>query len=131
MNKEEEFQDIIDDGLAFLKSLTRYYGPEKGMEVWESMGDAIGVDVKGAIFFKMLVDPNATKVRFMAYSIGGDPQNAVFVIKAIRQYTGLGLKEAKDAWDGSKIKPVAVKTLDRLSRINLANELRQLGCRVL
>ena len=42
---------VVFDGIRFLESLTTHFGPEKGMAVWDSLGDALGRDIKGRVFF--------------------------------------------------------------------------------
>jgi ribosomal protein L7/L12 len=96
------------------------------MEVWNAMGEAMGKEIKGQVFFKMLTGETGTIVRFTAGQ-AHDNGNAVPVIKAIRVATGLGLKEAKDMWDESKIKSVSIRLNATDARI-LSRELRTLGC---
>jgi len=127
---DQEFEDLIYDGVMFLKSITNYYGPEKGIEIWEAMSDAIGIDVKGAVFFKMLSGDTCRNVRFHASSAMAFG-NAVPVIKAIRTYTQFGITEAKRIWDDSCTKLALVVIDDADAQRKLTTELRELGCRVL
>lgn len=97
---------LVSDGLRFLRSITDYYGHERGMEVWEAMGEAMGKEVKGKVFFAMLTGKTPNRVTFrrppnMKVASFGSSSGipVVQVIKLIREYTGLGLKEAKDKWD--------------------------------
>ena len=55
--------------------------------------------------------------------------NAVAVIKCIRNYTGMGLKEAKDIWDASKLQLTDIRVEPDRQR-DFARELRNLGCNV-
>ena len=121
--EDPNFEAIIFDGIRFIESLTKYYGPEKGMEVWNSMGEAMGKEVKGKVFFAMVTGHTSGRLRFAA----GNCTQAVPVIKAIRSATGLGLKEAKDIWDASRITPQVVEISPSGSR-DLSNSLRELGC---
>lgn len=121
---------VISDGIQFLQSLTRHYGPEKGQEVWNAMGEAVGKEVRGKIFFKMIAGETGVQLRFNA----GDAEmtgNAIPVIKCIRTYTGFGLKEAKDCWDKSKTQLVVLTTDSYEQTRLLGRELRQLGCNIL
>ena len=59
---------------------------------------------------------------------GGDKK--INVIKEIRTITGLGLKEAKDAWDLTAIKTVTIEGVQRDTRSSFVRELRDLGVRV-
>lgn len=126
-NIEDTLEIVIYDGIQFLNSLTRHYGPEKGQEVWKSMSDALGKEITGKMFFKMLCGESGNLVRFRA----GQHNNAVPVIKAIRVATGLGLKEAKDKWDLSKDQLTSIQTSHFESARVLRRELKELGCEVL
>lgn len=119
----DELDEVVFDGIRFLESMTRYYGAEKGMALWESMGEALGDEVKGKVFFSMLTGETSGRVRFSA----GTATDAVGVIKAIRSATGAGLKEAKDYWDLSKVKIVSVEVHDRDAKRQLERSLRDLG----
>jgi ribosomal protein L7/L12 len=125
-----ELAYVIADGIQFLRSITQYYGTDKGMEVWNAMGEAMGKEIKGQVFFKMLTGETGTIVRFTAGQ-AHDNGNAVPVIKAIRVATGLGLKEAKDMWDESKIKSVSIRLNATDEARILGRELRTLGCIIL
>lgn len=121
-------EDIIIDGLQFLRTLTEVYGQDKGMEVWHAMGDAIGAEVQGKIFFAMLTGDIPGSIAFK--SDANRVNNAVAVIKCIRQYTGFGLKEAKDKWDESKMKVVRIDCDPKMKR-EFIRELRDLGCDIM
>lgn len=125
MNKVEniQFNEMVSDGIRFLESLTRYYGPEQGMEVWEKLGEAVGDEVKGAVFFSMLTGEFGTKVRIQA----GSCTQIVTAIKSIRLGTGCGLKEAKDAWDLSTTQVVTLDAHDRESKRLMVRDLRSMG----
>lgn len=119
----DDYDFMLVDGIRFLESIARYYGPERSIEVWEKMGEAMGKDVQGTVFFKMLTQ-QGTGGR--VYIEKGSCTNAVWAIKAIRSGTGMGLKEAKDAWDScctkttmidcGKTSPAVVKEMIRTMR---------------
>ncbi len=121
----DSLDEVVFDGIRFLESLTRHYGAEKGMAVWEKMGEAVGDEIKGKVFFSMLTGESSNRVRIQA----GTCTEAVAAIKAIRMGTGMGLKEAKDAWDLSKIKVVTLDT-DREEKRGMVRELRRIGMMV-
>lgn len=123
---DQQLDEVVFDGIRFLESLTRYYGAEKGMEVWNKLGEAMGDEVKGAVFFSLLTGESSSRVRVQA----GTCTQAVAAIKAIRAATGYGLKEAKDAWDLSKTQTVTLDVRDRDERCILVRDLRALGMRV-
>lgn len=104
-NLTDDYEFVVADGIRFLESITRHYGYERGIEVWEKMGEAMGTELKGSIFFKLLTR-EGTGGR--VYIERGTCNNAVWAIKAIRNGTGLGLKDAKDVWDQCCIKTTMV-----------------------
>jgi ribosomal protein L7/L12 len=127
--EDKLLDEVITDGINFLRSLTSYYGNDKGMEVWESMGDAIGKEVKGKIFFAMINGSHQNRLKFtcdQADKLGNNVQG----IKTLRHYTGQGLKEAKDLWDDSKNGLVVVDCNNDQIR-GLRADLRALGCKVI
>lgn len=123
---QDDYETLVYDGIRFLESLTRYYGAEKGMEVWEKLGEAVGQEVKGAVFFKMLTGETGTRLTVRE----GTCTQAVAAIKAIRNATGCGLKEAKDMWDMSKMGAVKIDVGDTQKCRQLAGELRGLGMQI-
>jgi ribosomal protein L7/L12 len=128
---DNTLEQVVYDGVRFLQSLTTHYGAEKGMEIWEAMSTAVGKEVKGRVFFAMMTGETTGRVKFAVEPPpSGYAPNAVGCIKAIRTYTGWGLKEAKDKWDESKSKVVHVDCLTPEDGRRLANELRNLGCRI-
>ena len=118
---------VVSDGVRFLESITLHYGPEKGMQVWEAMGEAMGREVKGKVFFAMMTGTTSGRVSVAAGT--AITSNAVPVIKCIRNYTGMGLKEAKDLWDASKLRLVDISCRPDQRR-EFTRELRDLGCKV-
>lgn len=127
MELEEGVDEIIFDGIRFLESIARHYGPEKSIEIWDKMGEAMGQDIKGQVFFSMLTGSGGSRVHIQR----GSATDAVACIKAIRHGTGYGLKEAKDAWDLCSYKTVALECHATESQKAMMRELRNLGIRVL
>lgn len=123
MNDTNTIDEVVFDGIRFLESLTRHYGAERGMEVWEKMGEVLGPDIKGQVFFSMLTGESSNRVRIQA----GTCTEAVAAIKAIRAGTGYGLKEAKDAWDLSKHQVVVLDNVNREEKRNMVKTLRNIG----
>lgn len=132
MNQTSDtLEQVVYDGVKFLQSLTEHYGADRGMEIWESMGQILGKEVKGRVFFAMLTGETSGRVRFTIESAPGSYNpNAVACIKAIRTATGFGLKEAKDLYDNSRNKSVQLDCITPEHSRKLAKELRDLGCRV-
>lgn len=123
MSEENTMDTVVYDGIRFLESLTRHYGPEKGIAVWEQMGQVLGSEVKGKVFFAMLTGERSNRVRIQV----GTCTEAVAAIKAIRVATGYGLKEAKDAWDQSKYKVAVIDNVQMGAKHELVRTLRDLG----
>lgn len=119
---------VVFDAIRFVESLTTHFGPEKGMAVWDAMGDAVGREIKARVFFALMSGGVSGRVK-MAAGLAVQ-MNAVPVIKCIRNYTGMGLKEAKDLWDESKLTIVDINVAPDRQR-DFARELRNLGCNVL
>ena len=123
-NEGYEIDYVVTDGLRFLQSLTEKYGAEKGIEVWHDFGRVLGAEIQGAIFFAMISGTDSTRVHMRANS---NTQQVVAIIKCIRQYTGLGLKEAKDLYDMSRVKLVQIECTRKVHS-EFTRELRSLGC---
>jgi ribosomal protein L7/L12 len=119
---DQALEEVVFDGIRFLESLTRYYGAEKGMAVWNKLGEAVGDEVKGKVFFSMLTGESSNRIRIQK----GSCTQAVAAIKAIRMATSMGLKEAKDAWDLSGLKVVTLDVAHEEKRDAVRN-LRNLG----
>tara|TARA_R110000868_G_scaffold90057_9_gene250230 strand:+ start:96 stop:509 length:414 start_codon:yes stop_codon:yes gene_type:complete len=94
----EKEQALISSGIMFLRDLTNTYGADAGLAMWDSMAATFGDDLKGKIFFAMLIGKHSATGVFYLYKV--DPMyDYVGQIKAVRLVSGLGLKEAKDACD--------------------------------
>lgn len=87
--------ELISAGIVFMRAITETWGPERGMEIWDKMAEAIDPDYKGAIFFSMLTGNNIGDLTITRVNESA----AVASIKAIRTVAGIGLKEAKDMFD--------------------------------
>jgi len=122
-------EQVITDGIQFVKSLTEYYGSTKGQEVWRAMGDAVGKSLQNKIFLAMLTGQSGLNVSFKAdKSISLN--NAIPVIKCIRMHTGYSLRDAKDAWEESKLKTCIIQMSSGANVAEFRKDLRQLGCLV-
>lgn len=128
----EQQEDLIVAGTDFMRTVTEIWGPEAGMEMWDTIATTVGQDFKGAVFFTMLTGTHLGDVRLTDANV----LQYVEVIKIVRKYTGFGLKEAKDAcdrcrWDAGYTSshveklPVANKAL----RKDFVKDLKALGCK--
>lgn len=118
-----DFDDLIFDGIRFLESLTRYYGADRGIEMWNQFGHVMGDDVRNQIFLNMLTGMTSNRLRIRR----GTCVLAVDAIRAIRMHSGLGLKEAKDAYDLSYYRDAVIECTGRNEKHELAKELQRLG----
>jgi ribosomal protein L7/L12 len=88
-------KDVVVKTVSLLRALTREYGAEKSMEVWENLSDLIDdSDLKMDVFKVMLTGGNIGRSLEV---ISWDGAQKVTAIKALRAATGAGLKESKDA----------------------------------
>jgi hypothetical protein len=136
--------EIISTGLSFLRSITEAYGAETGMELWDTIATTLDPDVKGQIFFSMITGGSANSITIRS----AKTTDKVAVIKAIRQVTGLGLKDAKDQADilmgyqwsntnysnnhplplSNQPKPITINIVGDLNRAAYVKILRDAGC---
>lgn len=128
MELQDSMEMVVRDGIRFLESLTRHYGQDEGMRIWDSLGEVIGNEVKGQIFFAMLTGESSNRVKFVQKV--GNSGNAVAIIKAIRHASGCGLKEAKDKHDESFQHHVYVDCYNGDAARTLVQDLRSMGCTV-
>ncbi len=115
--------DVVTDGVQFLKSLTEYYGTDAGMAAWEAMNASLGNEVKGLVFFAMITGGFSPQLTINTANC----MKIVDAIKAIRSATGCGLKEAKDKYDAAKVSPVTLTVKDSRTKTTLALQLAALG----
>lgn len=95
---EENMNMIVSDSIAFIRSITTVYGSEKGMELWGTIADTIDPAIKGKVFFALLTGSNEDRVTLSGAVAG---TNKINCIKIIRQYTGMGLAESKNAYESA------------------------------
>jgi hypothetical protein len=118
---------LISDAIAFMQSIVRHYGEDKGMAMWERMADFCDPALKGEVFIAMLTGQFSGRITLHGVSVGA---NAVACIKAIRSVDRrrLGLKEAKDMYDGLKFSSKsAIIEVESNLRGRAAQELRAAG----
>ena len=96
MIPEEHKSDLISTGIGFLRTITAAYGAGKGMEVWNHMAEAIDPELKGAIFFSILVGDREDIIRIRGVSAIPQEYKKINAIKEIRSWTGMGLTESKN-----------------------------------
>lgn len=97
MIPEGHKSNVISSGITFMRSITEAYGSEDGIKLWDAIAGTLDPDVKGAIFFALITGDYQGEI--IARGFSSPMQNYVECIKAIRLYTGWGLKEAKETAD--------------------------------
>ena len=95
--KQELDPVLVFNSLNFVQSITKNYGAEQGMAMWDTIANTIDRRLKLEVF-KVMMDPSSMDGRIR---ITGAQPNAdlVRLIKTLREYTNQGLKEAKDNVD--------------------------------
>ena len=97
MIPENHSTAVISTGLHFMRAITEAYGPDEGMRLWETIANTLDPDVKGQIFFAMLTGTHNDTVVVRGLQLNGIDK--VKCVKEIRNWSGLGLKEAMDFWN--------------------------------
>lgn len=125
----DQKRELTDSGLMFLRAVGNVYGSDRAMEMWHTIADAVNPDLKGWTFEAMLLGRMESSIVITSLA---PFVNKVSIIKAIRTWDrrGLGLKEAKDMYDGlveSGKEIVLEVNHNRVS--HAADEFRTLGCK--
>lgn len=124
---DENRRQLISDGVAFMRSITDQYGTETGIQLWDRICEVLDPNVKGEIFIALLTGNTRPKLTISCSSVQYST-NRVPHIKAIREVTGLGLKESKDLSDLMvNEKPVSITVKEGLSRQYARDVLRDAG----
>ena len=98
MIPEEHKSNVVTNGLHFMRAITEAYGTEEGLRLWETIAGTLDPDVKGQIFFAMLMGTHNDTIVLKPAKANG-LSDKIAAIKEIRTWTGYGLKEAKDTAD--------------------------------
>ena len=128
MIPENHKDAILSSGISFMRSITEAYGSDDGMKLWDAISSTLDPDVKGQIFFAMLVGDHRSEIYVKGLNAAA-LNNYVPVIKAIREITSWGLKEAKDCVDAirnGKVQTIPVNIAAERQRH--INDLRHVGC---
>jgi ribosomal protein L7/L12 len=119
---------IIGAGIEMMTAITEAYGEQKGMLVWDELANQFGDDFKGRVFLAILTGRKSEYVRVMTGAARAQG-NFVALIKTIRNYTGWGLKEAKDFADLAETSTQQMKiTIGK--RADAVRDLREHGASV-
>ena len=121
---------IVVSGLQFMRSITEAYGADHGMQLWDTISDTLGNNLKGEIFFRLLTGDGSTKITVL-FSRSKPSNEFIAYIKAVRSYTGWGLKEAKDFCDLTESGKQMSMPVKLEKRAQCIDELKKLGVSVL
>ena len=95
-------QDTIDpilvfNSLNFVQAITKNYGAEQGMAMWDTISSTVDRRLKLEVFKAMM---NPTQLDGCVRIAGAQPSaDKVRLIKTLREYTKASLKDAKDSVD--------------------------------
>ena len=94
MIPEEHVEEIISTGISFMESITKAYGSDEGMKLYDHIMSVVDPDIKGKIFFSLITGEyiNSIKIKSHNHTI----QNKIERIKAIRSVGNYSLQDAKN-----------------------------------
>jgi hypothetical protein len=81
------------------KAVTKQFGYDKGLAVFDAIGKVIGADHKNQIFLKLLKGEVGVDVHFQAT----EESHIIPVVRAICASSGLNLTDSKTLFEQSKI----------------------------
>jgi hypothetical protein len=101
MISENHKNDIIATGIDFMTSITRAYGTEEGMKLYENIMQNLNADIKGKIFFAMLMGDKGDTIIVKGHEncIGSKFER----VKAIKDVTLWSLRQSKDYVDAIEL----------------------------
>jgi hypothetical protein len=85
-------RNLVNSGTRFLLDLQNDLGTEKGLEVWDKLREAMGDEIAGQVLFGILQGHTGNSICLEAVADG----RVIEAIKLVREFTGMGLKDAKD-----------------------------------
>lgn len=121
-------ENIIGSTINLIQALSEGFGPEVGMDLYDNISNHLGTGTKEAVFMTMLSGRSAGTIM-----IRGIPEqkrlsiSRIDVIKCIRNYTGFGLKEAKDVMDELFYGADKILKIDWQKRNDFARDIRKIG----
>lgn len=137
---EEKVNAMVIASLEMIRSLNDIYGAERANELWNSLGETLGNEIKFKVFTVMLTGelPGGAAYIIGPFNFSWDSDNGVEkvkAIKALRAFADLGLKEAKDliesaasTYGRTMVKPSRVRTSEERRRF--INEMKDAGVKI-
>lgn len=97
MEKESIDPILVFNSLNFVQSITKNYGAEQGMAMWDTIADTVDRRLKLEVFKAMI---GGGQIEGRIRISGAQPSaDKIKLIKTLRYFTGYDLKEAKDNID--------------------------------
>lgn len=127
MIPEEHKEQLVYDSLNLVSTICKAYGAEEGIKLWENIAVALDPELKGLMFTAMLGGFDNTKLVIKGLSSWQTKPSKVSFIRTIRQYTNLGLKEAKDICDAVESGTAMTIEIPTDLRRSAVSDLRNLG----
>jgi len=93
---EEDKAELLDNGIRFVKSITKCYGQEKGFELWETIAKTFGDELKHEIFKTIIIGNTEQKTSIIIKGTKiREKMNVVKLIKIFRNANEATLTENK------------------------------------
>jgi len=124
---------MINEAFMFMDSIYKFYGEEKGEEMWDIIVTTLDPSIKRHMLMRMFAGDYKSEITIRKVVT---TDKKVHIIKKIREITGLGLKEAKEIADQvcphrdypyQNMSPVTF-SVDPDRRRVAVRELEELGC---
>jgi ribosomal protein L7/L12 len=97
MKTEELDPLLVFNSLNFVQTVTKNYGAEQGMAMWDTIANTVDRRLKLEVF-KAMMNPTQLDGRIRIAS-AQPSADKVRLIRTLREYTNAGLKDAKDSID--------------------------------
>jgi len=94
MIPEDHKDDIVSTGIDFMNAVTKAYGAEEGLKLYDTIMASVDPDIKGTIFFALIMGDSGGTIRLKR--VEHSVSNKIERIKAVRQVSGFSLKDAHE-----------------------------------
>ena len=125
MNNSSTYTCLVQSLVDLMQTLNDHYEDgEKALAVFDSIANIVDPKIKGDVLMHLLRHGHSKTITISGKTGTG---NAVPCIKAIREVTHLGLKEAKDIYDGIVLRAQIVTVAPDTLRSDALRKLRDAG----
>jgi ribosomal protein L7/L12 len=128
----EQADIVIPAALEFQSIVTESLGLEQGLKFNEALLNAVSADVRGQVLFAQLTGSYTSSGVIVKKFSGTHPEFQsvrVAAIKLIREYSGLGLKEALDLINALAVAPQTV-TIQKSAKQSLSQRRREFQSKI-